>query len=642
MAKFIETVLGPVASDRLGTVLPHEHVPLLLGDPTATEILGPPAGYEQRLLEWELQALRDAQACGAGTLVEVTPIGLRRWIGGMKTLSRRTGVHIVASTGFYIGPKMPAWVNDREVDELADLMCRELTEGIADTGARAWMIKVATSAKPARPLEAKVFQAAAKASNATGAAITTHSCGNVRQDFDLLVQAGADPARLYIGHADFGGGKEDLSSDEQLYVARNGGHLIFTCWGIQHFVDQAVLARRVTDVIAAGLAESVLVSTDYALGYSSDRMSLISSEYECPWRTHAYLFRYTLPALRAAGLDEATIRQITVDNPRIMLERPRDGDVAAAGPAAAEAVSTVRAEITTAPSTGGLEARPFGPDTEADALAVANEYLVGWPYTRAIDAELVARWKTLPEYQSQNMLVAYRDGRPRAFLHGEIRPGEKGTIHLLAAGAGAAAEGAWLLGQFERKVRAGALAPRLVSPHWAAATFYAGYVLGREPYHPHWAIDATEAYVRAGFGISHPAVILIRDLWHEVDDASLPKTYELSEPPPPEEWGAEAFGYYAMAGDARAALCFARLYRDLHSPTGGCIGQIGYVDTIEAHRGKGLARILCQLCLRRLRKMGASEVLIATGLNNLPALRAYERAGFQRRYNINEWSKLLG
>lgn len=33
--------------------------------------------------------------------------------------------------------------------------------------------------------------------------------------------------------------------------------------------------------------------------------------------------------------------------------------------------------------------------------------------------------------------------------------------------------------------------------------------------------------------------------------------------------------------------------------------------------------------------------LIATGLDNKPALRAYERCGFQRHHFIMEWHRLL-
>ena len=51
--------------------------------------------------------------------------------------------------------------------------------------------------------------------------------------------------------------------------------------------------------------------------------------------------------------------------------------------------------------------------------------------------------------------------------------------------------------------------------------------------------------------------------------------------------------------------------------------------------------MMVKLCLRRLAEMGAEEVLISTGLNNPPALRAYENAGFRRRHSINEWSKDL-
>ena len=71
------------------------------------------------------------------------------------------------------------------------------------------------------------------------------------------------------------------------------------------------------------------------------------------------------------------------------------------------------------------------------------------------------------------------------------------------------------------------------------------------------------------------------------------------------------------------------------------MGQIGHVGTDAEHRGKGLSRVMVQMCLMRLREWGASEALIATGLDNFPALRSYENAGFERRYNTNEWSKTL-
>ena len=78
-APTVETVLGPVAADRLGIVLPHEHFPLFWGAPPAeagAEPFAPPPGYRPRLEQWQREALREAVGYGAGTLVEVTPIGL--------------------------------------------------------------------------------------------------------------------------------------------------------------------------------------------------------------------------------------------------------------------------------------------------------------------------------------------------------------------------------------------------------------------------------------------------------------------------------------------------------------------------------------------------------------------------------------
>jgi ribosomal protein S18 acetylase RimI-like enzyme len=47
------------------------------------------------------------------------------------------------------------------------------------------------------------------------------------------------------------------------------------------------------------------------------------------------------------------------------------------------------------------------------------------------------------------------------------------------------------------------------------------------------------------------------------------------------------------------------------------------------------------MCARDLRAMGASEALVTTSLENFPALRAYERAGFSRKHFLMEWSKTL-
>ncbi len=615
----VETVLGPVTDDQLGIIMPHEHFPVR----RHSEDTEPLEGYRETVGRMQAVAIRDAASYGVRTMVEVTPIGVGRLVPMMQRISRDTGMQVVASTGFYVGGNRPKWVTERSAEELADLFIRELTEGMQGVSAKAWMIKIGAGGGLTDE-DRKVFQAAALASIETGAAITTHTCSAIREHFDFLVKAGADPARLYIGHADFG--PDD--SREQLHVARHGGHLIFTCWGIQHFVDQDVLANRVCTLVDAGFSDAVLMSVDYSIEVDNDRMKLISMEYECHRRTPGFLFRYALPRLRARGIPDELIHLFTVENPRRMLRRPAGKAVEVKAEAKRPVAIGIRS---------GLEHRAFSDATEADALEVANGYLAAWPCTRSLDASLLIYWKTLPRFQPEKMWIAYRDGRPCAFLHGE-RDGEALYIHLLAVAPGAATEAAWLLGEMEAYARRQSV-KRLIGPHYRGNAFYGSYVLGCEPYHPHWAIDGTEAWVRAGFRISHPAVIMVRELAVPVIVDAVPPGYVIEECPGRTEYAAKAFGFHALFGEHEVAHCYARLYPDLKTPSGLPVGQIGHVGTDEAHQGKGLAKVMNQMCLARLREWGGGDCLIATGLDNFAALRAYEKAGFQRRYNINEWSK---
>lgn len=103
-AQLIDTVLGPVPDDRLGIVMPHEHFPVYR-DWLEQE---PPEGYRAKLERWHAGAMRDGAACGVRTMVEVTPQGL----------SRQTGMHVVPSTGFYVGDHHPEWARKAAEKEI--------------------------------------------------------------------------------------------------------------------------------------------------------------------------------------------------------------------------------------------------------------------------------------------------------------------------------------------------------------------------------------------------------------------------------------------------------------------------------------------------------------------------------------------
>ena len=287
-----------------------------------------------------------------------------------------------------------------------------------------------------------------------------------------------------------------------------------------------------------------------------------------------------------------------------------------------------------------LDIRPLSDRTRADFLETVNAYLAGWPYTRTIDTELLLHWESLETYQPENIIILYEKNQPVVALHGELQRDGGAIVHLLAVGSGHSEAGEGMLDHFEANARREGHS-NLIGPHWGSARFYGGYILGNEPYHPHWGVDATEAYIRSGWRITHPGVIMVRELSDPVEEESDPAGYAIIEVNREPEYGASAFGFHAEKDGREAAHCYARWYPHVEGRDGGRVGQIGNVNTEEPHRSRGLARIMVKRSLLRLREFGAREALISTGLSNLPALRAYENAGFHRCHNINEWSKSL-
>jgi len=280
--------------------------------------------------------------------------------------------------------------------------------------------------------------------------------------------------------------------------------------------------------------------------------------------------------------------------------------------------------------------RTFSADTAADAVSVINAYLADWPYVRAVDADLVDHWRTLSAFQPEYMMLVYRSGRAEAFVHGCMRDDDLAVIYLLAVTDGAVDAGRAVLERFvDSAAQAGR--KRILGPH-SDARFYGGFVLGAEPYHPHWAADATQAYVRAGFYTNGNEVLMGCDLTGSADVDPVADGYDIIEVDPPIEYDARTFGFHAMRDGAKAAHCYGRLYPRLIGQSGLPVGQIGNVTTHEEHRNRGLARVMVQMALQRLGQWGAGEALIATGMTNVPARRCYSRAGFEPRHAMVEWA----
>ena len=308
----VYTLKGAVDAANLGAILPHEHLPLHYCS-GKSETFDP--GSKSIVRKWCAELLDDLVKTPFRTLVDVTPMGQGRDIAFRQELVGDRDLHVVMSTGFYVDSRQPEWAKEKSAEELADMMVKEIEEGIGDTGVRAGIIKLAPDAASGQ--SRKVCRAAAMASERTNARITTHSCRKNREAFDLLTGLGVAPEKIYVGHADF------VETEENEYVCRNGGHALFTVWDIDYMIPDKLMYKRFAELVHKGYVEQLLMSVDFAIMVQSpDSPTFLSwTLYGVEDRTYSYLTRKVIPTLRDEyGVAADAIRVITEENPRHMLD----------------------------------------------------------------------------------------------------------------------------------------------------------------------------------------------------------------------------------------------------------------------------------------------------------------------------------
>jgi phosphotriesterase-related protein len=306
----VQTVLGRVDPAELGWVLPHEHTAIALWHIANRWDYWELRRDEPVIVE-ELAAFRQA---GGGALVDLTLDGVGRdpeWLAG---LARATGLHIVMGSGWYRGAHYPAetLVDRRSVESLADEIVRDATDGVGESGIRAGIIGEIGTDKPwISAQEERVHRAAARAARQTGLAITTHAVQSTvgLDQLSVFEAEGADLSRVVVGHAD-----SNPSLDYHLAIVERGASVEFDFLGMSFTALERHGEGRIVDILrellSRGHAERILLSQDVC--HDSQLRRYGGSGY-------TYLAETFLPRLRAAGVSDAEIRTITVDNPRRLL-----------------------------------------------------------------------------------------------------------------------------------------------------------------------------------------------------------------------------------------------------------------------------------------------------------------------------------
>lgn len=293
------TTLGPLAADQLGLILPHEHIFVDLGPIGENAYLHADPADVIRVMAPEIEAIK---AQGVTALVECTPEGVGRRADIDRAVSLATNFPVVVPTGIYREPWVPQWAHDADETELRNWMLKELTGSIEDSGVQAAWIKVSAGDDGITDCEAKILRAAARAGAATNAIIGSHTIRGrvVRDQLDIIERAGYTAERFIWVHT-----QAEPDFDLHLEMARRGCWLEYDAIGSN---EDEWYIERIQRLLDAGFGHRLLLSHDRGWYDPSKPGGGVP-------RPYTYLVEHFLPNLRQAGVDEATIIQLTQTNP---------------------------------------------------------------------------------------------------------------------------------------------------------------------------------------------------------------------------------------------------------------------------------------------------------------------------------------
>jgi phosphotriesterase-related protein len=360
----VMTVLGPVPAAEFGFTSMHDHV-LWDGrgyrrrwekqlptdglvkpdDPVTLENIG--LLQHDMNLSWDAVTMRDREVmtgelreyreAGGRSLVEMSAIGLRCDIEGVREASRASGVHIVATTGFYTGDFWPQEYRGWSIQRYEDHMLREVAEGIEGTDVRAGHVKIAVLDLTRD--EENALRAAARVAAKTGLSLTVHPSFGIGGGHDriarIILEEDLAPERVVLAHSQaFIMGSEhfatlvtqpqlgDLRFDYLDALLEQGFNLSVECFGHTWAVettgwvletDWQRLATVVHLVRAMGSTQVVLGNDVY--------LKILTRRFG--GAGYCRLPGFVAPFLRTLGVSAYDVRRMTVENPARILAAPR-------------------------------------------------------------------------------------------------------------------------------------------------------------------------------------------------------------------------------------------------------------------------------------------------------------------------------
>lgn len=317
-----ETVRGPIDSAHLGTTLMHEHVFVL--DTEIVQNYPEEWGDENKRVAGAITRLNELKARGVDTIVDLTVIGLGRYVPRIRQIAQQTKINIIVATGIYTYHDAPLYFHFRGPgtalggpELIVDMFVHDITQGIADTGVKAGILKCATDEPGVTKDVERILRATAQAHRKTGVPISTHTHAGKKVGLDqqrIFREEGVDLSRVIIGHS---GDTTDITYLEQL--TGNGSYIGMDRFGIDTILSFDDRVNTVAEMCRRGHANQMVLSHDAAC-YNHWLPERPLPQILPRWH-YLHIHNDVIPALKKQGVSDEQLRAMLVDNPRRIFER---------------------------------------------------------------------------------------------------------------------------------------------------------------------------------------------------------------------------------------------------------------------------------------------------------------------------------
>ncbi|CAM3392975.1 phosphotriesterase family protein [Pseudostreptobacillus hongkongensis] len=282
-----------------GYTLMHEHMFI--------DLSGVKNNLDCRLdcLDETINEMKKLYSKGVRNITEVTNMGMGRDVNYIKKISQESGINFICATGYYKEPFLPDYVKDTTVDELAEIMIKDIEIGIDGSDVKAQIIgEIGTSKNEMTDLEKKVFLSAIKAHKKTGVPITTHTTlGTYGLDqIEFFEENGVDLNKVVIGHVDLSG---DI--DYVLSILKKGAYVEFDTIGKNNYLSDDIRVDMLKVIEEKGYIDRVFLSLDITRKSNMEYMGGIG---------YSYIFDIFIPKLLEKGLSKESIDKMLYHNPR--------------------------------------------------------------------------------------------------------------------------------------------------------------------------------------------------------------------------------------------------------------------------------------------------------------------------------------